>query len=180
MEEYSALDRKAAEELFATYYDELLRLAKNRRARFSAYNSMQTQDVLHESYIRVSRARDWQSDKHFLNTMNIAMRHVIIDHARRRMAQKNGGDVDFVPLSAEDMENVPGLNETPEQLLIIADMLTTLETENPRWMKIIDARYFGGMSEEETADLLGVSARTVRRDWRAARQWLALSLGIED
>ncbi len=105
------------------------------------------------------------------------MRHVIIDHARRKLGDKRGGGERDVTLD-ERSPVLPEFSETPEELVGIAQLLRALEACNPRWLKVVDARYFGGMTEDETASVLGVSTRTIRRDWTEARHWLAEQMGL--
>ena len=103
------------------------------------------------------------------------MRCVIVDHARRKHAAKRGGTA----LSIDADESLlPEFAETPEQVVAIAELMDRLAAENERWMLVVDARYFSGMTEAETALTLGISERTARRDWQEARSWLALALGV--
>lgn len=114
-----------------------------------------------------------------MRTASLAMRQVIVDHARARLTDKRGGGQSTASLEEAEQFNAE-FSETPEQIIAIADLLERLEQENPRWMRIVDARYFAGMTEDETAEALGLSTRTVRRDWRAARDWLAHALGVAE
>ena len=176
---YASNERDVAEGLFREGYQVLLTLARSRRrgARFS--DTMQTSDVLHESFLKLSGKHVWQSQEHFMRTASLAMRQVIVDHARARLTDKRGGGQPTASLEEAEQFNAE-FSETPEQIIAIADLLERLEQENPRWMRIVDARYFAGMTEDETAEALGLSPRTVRRDWRAARDWLANALGIAE
>jgi RNA polymerase sigma factor (TIGR02999 family) len=127
--------------------------------------------------VRIGGETLFDDGAHFIRAVNLAMRHVIIDHARRKLADKRGGGANAVTL--DDRSGLlPEFSETPEELVGIAQLLRALEACNPRWLKVVDARYFGGMTEDETASVLGVSARTVRRDWTEARQWLAERIGL--
>ena len=173
---YAEDEIEIAEGLAQAGYDALLTLARNRRRRAGFSDTMLTEDVLHESFLKLSGRTVWQSQEHFLRTASLAMRQVVVDHARRKLADKRGGGQADARLDdAADL--VAGFGETPEQIVIIDDLLRKMAQENPRWPRIVDARYFAGLTEEETAALLGLSERTVRRDWKAARAWLAERMG---
>ncbi|MEM6820270.1 MAG: ECF-type sigma factor [Pseudomonadota bacterium] len=169
---YEPEERRIAEGLVEDAYEALLRIARTRRRRAGFSDTMMTEDVLHESFLKLSGRTIWQSQKHFLKTASLAMRQVVVDHARRKLTQKHGGGQFAVDL--EDAENLLAeFSETPEQIVGIAELLGQLAEENERWLQVVDARYFSGMSEAETAEMLGLSERSVRRDWQQARQWLA-------
>ena len=172
LEDYSLQDRELADALFRDNYESLLKIARMRRRR-AQLNTMSTVDLLHESYLRLGNSsQSWQSTEHFQRTASLAMRHVIVDHARRRVSQKRGGaQADRRLESVEDV--LPGFSESPEQVVMIADLMSRMAEEKRQWLRIVDARYFAGMTEEETALLYGVSVRTVRREWKAAKAWLA-------
>lgn len=173
---YAADEIEVAEGLARAGYDALLALARNRRRRAGFSDTMMTEDVLHESFLKLSGRTVWQSQEHFLRTASLAMRQVVVDHARRKLADKRGGGQPDARLD-DAAELVAGFGETPEQIVIIDDLLRQMARENPRWSRIVDARYFAGLTEEETAALLGLSERTVRRDWKVARAWLAERMG---
>ncbi|MEO1310866.1 MAG: ECF-type sigma factor [Pseudomonadota bacterium] len=175
LSDYSEDELRIAEELFSEHYDALGRIARANRRRSRMKDTMQTSDILHETFFRLRDHHDWVSGSHFLNAATLAIRQVIIDHARKRNAVKRGAGSAHVPI--EDVEAfLPEFNETPEEVLAIADILDKVKARNPRWIRIVDARYFSGMTEEETAANLGLSVRTVRRDWRAARDFIARTL----
>ena len=175
---YSGAECEIADRLVRENYGLLVEIAraKRRRARFS--DTMCTTDILHESYLKLDGKAGWRSTEHFIRSAALAMRHVIVDHARRRLAAKRGGGQHPLPLDEAD-PFLPEFNETPEEILAIADVLQQLETHNPRWMRIVDARYFSGMTEEETARMLNLNARTIRRDWQAARAWIYSQLEVD-
>ena len=171
MTEYTRHDRDMADRLFRENYDALMDIARMRRRR-AQLDTMNTVDLLHESYLKLGKGSGYQSVQHFQRTASLAMRHVIVDHARRRISEKRGGAQRDVPLDAVE-EMLPGFSETPEQVVLIAELMDQLGKVRERWMHIVDARYFAGMPEEETAYLYGISVRTVRREWAEARKWLA-------
>ena len=173
---YDAGEQRIAVELFEQHYDTLKSVARERRRRMGASDSLRTVELLHEAFLKMEgRDKSYQDAQHFLRSAALAMRHVIVDHARRKLAQRRGSGV--APVEYEE-ETMGEFGETPEQIVAISDLLDTLGAENPRWLRIVDARYFAGLTEVETADMLGVSDRTVRRDWVAARAWLAERLDV--
>lgn len=174
---YEKVERERAETLIAQHYDTLIGIARAKRRRNGLNDTVSTVDLLHEAYVRIGGKALFDDGAHFIRAVNLAMRHVIIDHARRKLADKRGGGERDVTLD-EYSPVLPEFSETPEELVGIAQLLRALEACNPRWLRVVDARYFGGMTEDETADVLGVSTRTIRRDWTEARQWLARQMGL--
>lgn len=174
---YCPDQKRRAETLVADHYGTLIGIARAKRRRSSLGDTVSTMDLLHEAYVRIGGGTMFGDDAHFIRAVNLAMRHVIIDHARRKLAGKRGGGNRAVTLD-DQSPLLPEFSETPEQLVGIGQLLRALEARNPRWLQVVDARYFGGMTEEETATVLGVSTRTVRRDWTEARQWLAGQMGV--
>ena len=174
---YHPVERKRAEALIADHYDALIRIARAKRRRTGLGDTVSTVDLLHEAYVRIGGKTLFADGNHFIRAVNLAMRHVIIDHARRKLADKRGGGQGMVTLD-ERTPILPEFSETTEELVGIGQLLRALEACNPRWLQVVDARYFGGMTEDETANVLGISPRTVRRDWTDARQWLAQRMGL--
>lgn len=167
---YDTVERGVAAALFAQHYDDLANLARSRRRRSRAADTMMTEDILHESFLKLGQEKTWRDDKHFLCAASLAIRHVVIDYARRKLTAKRRHErVE----NADEVEAMVEYGESPEELVAIGNLMEQLEQARPRWARIVDARYFAGMTEEETADMLGVSDRTVRRDWTDARAWLA-------
>lgn len=171
-ENYTPIDYRIADQYFAECYDALLQIARQRRRRASVQDTFGTVDILHETYLRLTTRPAWDSRQHFLSTAALAIRQVIIDHARRKAAAKRSSGLPDLSLDADE-RLLPEFNETPEQIVIIGDLLSQLSAAHPRWLKVLDCRYFAGMTETETALALGVSDRTIRRDWADVRNWLA-------
>lgn len=167
---YTEVERSSATQLFEQHYDDLVRLARGRRRRAKMADTLMTQDIVHESFLKLGPNDNWQNSNHFLCAASLAIRHVIIDHARRKLTAKR--KVEMVDGLVEP-EDIAEYSESPEELVAIGNLMDMLEAAQPRWAKIVDARYFAGMTEEETARMLGISDRTVRRDWTEARAWLA-------
>jgi RNA polymerase sigma-70 factor, ECF subfamily len=156
-------------------YDDLRRAARQQLRRRAGLVSLDTTALVHEAYLRLvdqSRAT-WQSRGHFLAVSAIAMRQILVDHARARTRQKRGGDAPHEVLD----ERLTAVQQEAEQLLILNDALDRLALEDPRLVRIVECRYFAGLSEDETAEALDVSVRTVQRDWLKARTWLRQYMG---
>lgn len=170
---YSEQERELAAELFQDNYDDLVVIARARRRRSNRNQTLSTIDILHESFIRLNKTKRWKSREHFINAAALAIRHVIIDYARRKKASKRNG----VKVS-NDTELLPEYWESSEQIIQISDLMEKLNMQNARWMRIVDARYFCGFTEDETADILKLSPRTVRRDWQSARAWMAEKMDV--
>ncbi|MEM6826473.1 MAG: ECF-type sigma factor [Pseudomonadota bacterium] len=172
--QYDEVERDVAAVLFTQHYDDLANLARARRRRSKAADTMMTEDILHDSFLKLGQEKVWRDDKHFLCAASLAIRHVIIDYARRKLSAKRSHERVGDP---EDVHNLVEYGESPEELVAIGNLMEQLEEARPRWARIVDARYFAGMTEDEAADMLGVSSRTVRRDWTDARSWLAQRMG---
>lgn len=175
IESYDANERAIADGFFEAAYPELLRIARDKRRRAGFRDTMMTEDVLQECFVKLTGRSAWASKDHFFRCATLAIRQVVVDHARQRLTKKRGNGVHNIAL--DEVEDVLATySETPEQLVIINDLLRQMEDEHPRWVRIVDARYFSGMSEAETAAVFGLSERTVRRDWKAARDWLEIQM----
>ena len=175
IESYDANERAIADGFFEAAYPELLRIARDNRRRAWFRDTMMTEDFLQECFVKLTGRSAWASKDHFFRCATLAIRQVVVDHARQRLTKKRGNGVHNIAL--DEVEDVLATySETPEQLVIINDLLRQMEDEHPRWVRIVDARYFSGMSEAETAAVFGLSERTVRRDWKAARDWLEIQM----
>ncbi len=160
--------RRLAAEMLPRTYEQLKRIARRIRARMGTQVTMQTTVLVHESYLKLHPRRDFNDDAHFLRASAIAMRHALINYAETQLAQKRGGGGAHVTLSHAESFSV----DTDEGLLMLNDAIRKLAEELPRLAEVVECRYFGGYDEADTARMLGVSARTVRRDWIKARAWL--------
>ena len=160
--------------LMAEHYAELLAIARRERRRAADVATLDTRAVLHEAFLRLTRADParWADRLHFLAAASGTMRHVLVDHVRRRRAVKRGGGRATVTLG----DQVGVVDARDESLLALDDALTQLAGVSPRLARVVECRYFGGLTEVETAEALGVTERTVRRDWVKARGWLRSAL----
>lgn len=167
-------DRDAFDSLFSTVYEELRGLAHGHRRRWQGDDTLDTTALVHEAYLKLvdQERASWETRAHFLATAARAMRHILIDHARDRRAQKRGGD--RPKLSLEGIGERVGrevtlTEETSELLVSIDEALRRLEEVNERQSRIVECRFFGGMTIPETAAALGLSTATVSRGWALAK-----------
>ena len=167
-------DAGAVDQLFGQVYDELRRLARQVRSG-RAGDTLNTTALVHEVWLKLSASSSLtlQNRAHFFAVAARAMRQILVDAARRQMAQKRGGDTP--PSITFDEENHPQPLR-PAVLVALDEALVRLEGHDPRRAQVVEHRIFAGLSTEETAALLGISPSTVERDWRAARAWLAVEL----
>lgn len=167
---WSQGDNAALDELYQIVYGELRRLAHRYMSRETAGHTLQTTALVNEAYLRLADAKDmnWQDRAHFFAVSANVMRRILIDEARARRAERRGGDNLTIALDeALDVGNGEDLD------LIALDLaLQGLARINHRQSQVVELRYFGGLSVEETAEVLKVSADTVMRDWRFAKAWL--------
>lgn len=163
-------DEAALDRLMPAVYGELRRIAGNFMRRQNPGNTLQASALVNEAFLRLigSDKVNWQSRTHFFAVSAQLMRRVLVDAARRRNSQKRGGD--RMRITLDERVNVPA--ETETDLIALDDALTRLAEMNPRHSRIVELRYFGGLTEEQVAESLKLSARTVRRDWTLARAWL--------
>jgi RNA polymerase sigma factor (TIGR02999 family) len=166
----------AADELFAHVYPELRRLARQVRSG-RAGDTLNTTALAHEAYLKLAGGHvvEWQARAHFFAVAARAMRQVLMDAARKRMAQKRGGD--GIAISLDD--SVIGAPLRAAELVALDEALARLAALDPRRATVVEHRFFGGLTMEEIAAVLDVSTATVERDWRSARAWLATELRTE-
>lgn len=166
-------DHAAQEELFPLVYDELRCLA-HRRLRSRRDDILDTSGLVHEAYLRLfgHHTIDWQDRSHFFALASRAMRQILIDHFRRTSAQKRGASAVVLPLH----EIAVPADMRGDVLLALDEALTRLSGLNPRLSRVVEYKFFGGMTQEEIAETMCVSVRTVRNDWRKAKAWLASEL----
>jgi RNA polymerase sigma-70 factor (ECF subfamily) len=167
-------DRPArAETLFPVVYDELRRLARGYMSREPAGHTLQPTALVHEAYLKlVDQTRaDWKGKTHFFAVGARVMRRLLVDHARERSAEKRGAGWQRVTLSGA-IGSDPGAGLAPERLLDLNAALERLAGLDEREARVVTLRYFGGLTVEQVAEVLGVSPRTVDNDWRHAQAWL--------
>ena len=160
---------QALEDLMPLVHRELKRIARNFMRRQRPGNTLQTTALVNEAFVRLvdSDKVNWQDRSHFFAISAQLMRRVLVDAARRRKSEKRGGDRVRVTL-ADDVKSV----DDQADVVAIDEALTRLAALSPRQSRIVELRYFAGLTEEEVAETLEISTRTVRRDWNLARAWL--------
>ncbi len=163
-------DDAAAARLIPIVYDELRRLAFAYMRRERKDHTLQPTALVHEAYVKLTeqRAVDWQSRAHFFGIAAQTMRRILVDHARGHLRDKRGGGMVPVPLD-EALVFAP---EQSSELVRLDASLQRLAKLDPRQSRIVELRFFGGLTVEQTAELLGISPKTVKRDWSMAKAWL--------
>jgi RNA polymerase sigma factor (TIGR02999 family) len=168
---------EALDQLMPLVYDELRRLARHYMAREGPGHTLQTTALVNEAYLRLAGQQpvDWQNRAHFFAVAAQVMRHLLVDHARARQYQKRGGGAQRVELE-EAMVIAP---EQDVELLALDEALSRLAALDLRKSRLVELRYFGGLSAAETAEVLGLSEITVKREWLKAKAWLYRELSQE-
>lgn len=183
LEELEGGREEALDQLFAILYDELKAMAGRYRRRWRGNYTLNTTALVHEAYLKLlGQARlEVESQAHFHALVARSMRHILCNYARDRTAQKRGGRAEALPIN--ELGTIPDQVEFSEQqsemLLALDEALERLEKVNPRQSQVVECRFFGGLTIEETATALGTSPRTVKRDWAVAQAWLHREMGPE-
>ena len=170
-------DRAALDEVFRRVYDEIRRLARAQVRRCGPQPTLSASVIVHEAYLKLAQAPvvAWEDRAHFFAVASRAMRQVLLNHARRHLAQKRGGGR---PLSLDSVDHP--VDPRAAELVDLDVALGRLAILDPRLERVVELRFYGGLAEQETAEVLGVTERTVRRDWRTARAFLHRELhGVE-
>jgi RNA polymerase sigma factor (TIGR02999 family) len=162
-------DRSALEKLTPLVLPDLRRIAKRHLNRERTGQSLQTTALVNELYVQLigMKGVNWKDRAHFLAFSATLIRHILVDAARARRSRKRGGDVVKVSL-----DEAYGVSDRTADLVVLDDALTTLSAVDPRKAKMIELRFFGGLSVQETAEVLNVAPDTVKRDWKLAKAWL--------
>jgi len=160
----------AMDRLFPLVYEELRRIAHRALRGERTGHTLGTTGLVHEAYMRLADQTrlEYHDRAHFYGIAARAMRHILVDYARRHRAAKRGGSRQVIPLD----DALVAVEDRAEALLGLDEALTELEALDPRLGQVVQCRFFGGLTEEETGEVLGVTARTVRRDWLKAKGWL--------
>ena len=178
LEQVTRGERAAVDELLPLVYDDLREIARGHLLGENRGHTLNTTALVHEAYIKLADQdrTTWQNRLHFFGVASIAMRRILLTWAERRRAQKRGGGALHIPL--DDVENVLGDSEA-EEIIALNEALDRLADFNPRGAEVVTHRFFGGLTHDEIAQLLGTSAITVRRSWGVARSWLRRELRDE-
>ncbi|HYP13830.1 MAG TPA: sigma-70 family RNA polymerase sigma factor [Bryobacteraceae bacterium] len=169
----------AADQLIATIYPDLRRLAASQFRGEAVGHTLQPTAVVHELYVRLFSGQkiEWQDRAHFFAIAAQQIRRILVDHARARSAGKRGGHQVRVPM----LDLSGSSSHTDEDVLAVHEALTRLQALDPRAAKVIELRFFGGLTEDEAAEVIGISHATLKRDWVFARAWLSSQLaGLSD
>jgi RNA polymerase sigma factor (TIGR02999 family) len=171
-------EQAALDQLIPLVYSELHRLAHRYMERERSTHTLQSTALVHEAYERLIHLKDvsWQNRAHFFAVSAQMMRRILVDYARSRRYSKRGGEWRHVPLN----EAVAVFRDRRTDIVALDDALRTLAGIDPRKSRVVEMRFFGGLSIEETAEVLHVSPETVLRDWRLAKVWLLRELSKED
>jgi RNA polymerase sigma factor (TIGR02999 family) len=163
-------DRSALDKLLPLVHAELRRIARRQMSQERPGHTLQATALVNEAYLKLSGQQgfEWQNRAHFFAVAAQVMRHILIDHARAHARDKRGGGA--IQVSLNEAAVLTG--EQAEHFIALDEALRTLEHVDPQKSKIVELRYFGGLSIEETADVLNISPRTVRREWQRAKAWL--------
>ena len=168
------LDDKGSDELVGALYDDLRKAAHREMRRAGSPQTWQTTAIINETWLRLHSHGDWASREHFIRTASTAMRHIMIDAARARLASRRGGGVPSLPLEAAQDVVMDHLNDGT--MIQLGETLAELAELDPELARLVDCRYFAGLTEEEAAQVLGVSERTIRRRWVQARAFIHRSM----
>jgi len=168
-------NRDVVNQILPHIYDELRRLAGSYLRRERADHTLQPTALVHEAYMKLIDQKQvhWQNRAHFFGIAAQVMRRILMDHARKNTAEKRGGDADKLPLEEEILVVS---HEKSADLIALDDALQALAEFDEQKAKIVELRYFGGLSIEETAEVMGVSVPTINRQWRMAKAWLHAEL----
>ncbi|HLM01242.1 MAG TPA: sigma-70 family RNA polymerase sigma factor [Pyrinomonadaceae bacterium] len=165
-------ERDALERLFTLIYGELQKIARRQLRGESADHTLQTTALVNEAYLKlIDQTRvEWQNRAHFFGVAAQAMRRILIDYARARISDKRGSGA--LAVSLDDAGTLDISDERAAELVMLDEALKKLAEKDPERSRIVELRYFGGLSVEETAEVTGTSVSTVMRDWRVAKAWL--------
>ncbi|NNE44736.1 MAG: sigma-70 family RNA polymerase sigma factor [Gemmatimonadetes bacterium] len=177
LQAYRGGDRKALDDLLPIVYEDLRRIARAHVRKGPRAHTLNTMTLVHEAYLRLvdQNQANYEDRQHFLSVCARAMRQIVISNARKHSAAKRGGDAVRATFNEEFVAS-PGRSDW---LLALDEALVRLSVHNERMARVVECRYFAGYTEQETADALKSSLRTVQRDWTRARAWLKQELGPE-
>jgi RNA polymerase sigma factor (TIGR02999 family) len=165
-------DQQAIDELFTLLYDDLRRMARSRLATSGHHTLLDTSSLVHEAYLRLHKhgQLELKDKQHFLAYAATTLRSIVVDFVRRRNAERRGGDVLHVTLNTEAAQSI---GASDDEILNVHEALNALREVDPRLVQVVEMRYYAGLTEVEIGAALGITDRTVRRDWERARLLLA-------
>ena len=165
---------ESLDRLLPLVYEELRAMAHRQLAARGRGGTLQTTALVHEAYLKLvdQSQADWRDRAHFLAVASIAMRHVLVDRAKARVALKRGGEFRRITFDEQEI----GVDDQPDALVQLDEALERLGEVGPRLVRVVECRFFGGLTEDEIAEALGLTVRTVQRDWAKARMMLRRAL----
>ncbi|MEK7724566.1 MAG: sigma-70 family RNA polymerase sigma factor [Acidobacteriota bacterium] len=171
--EWGGGNQSALESLIPLVYDELHRIAKRYMRQQSSGHTFQTTELIHEAYLKLAKQdeQSWQNRAHFFGVAAQAMRHILVDYARSKQSKKRGG---WQKVTLE--ESIAVSIQRSEEMLNLDEALKRLEILDERKSQVVELKYFGGLTNEEIAEVLKISPETVKRDWKFSRTWLLREL----
>ena len=171
--EWGGGNQDALEDLIPLVYDELRQIAKRYMRQQSAGHTFQTTELIHEAYLKLAKqeVHSWQNRAHFFGVAAQAMRHILVDYARAKQSQKRGG---WQKVTLD--ESVAISIQRSEEMLSLDEALKRLAALDERKSRVVELKYFGGLTNEEIAEVLKISPETVKRDWKFSRTWLLREL----
>jgi RNA polymerase sigma-70 factor (ECF subfamily) len=172
--EWSNGNQTALENLMPLVYDELRRIARRYMRRQADVHTIQTTELIHEAYLKLARSeeRNFQNRSHFFGVAARAMRHILVDYARSKHSRKRGGWQEKVTLD----DSAAVSFQKSDEIIRLDDAMKQLATLDARKSRVVELKYFGGLTNEEIAEVLKISPETVKRDWRFSRTWLLREL----
>jgi len=172
--EWGKGNREALNDLMPLVYGELRRIAHRFMRRQSSEHTFQTTELIHEAYLKLARGteQNWQNRAHFYGVAAQAMRHILVDYARSKQSQKRGGWQEKVTLD----ETLAVSARNSQEMILLDEALNQLAALDERKAQVVELKYFGGLTNEQIAEVLKVSPETVKRDWRFSRTWLLREL----
>jgi RNA polymerase sigma factor (TIGR02999 family) len=175
--DWSNGDQAAFEDLMPLVYDELRRMARRYMRQQPSGHTFQTTELIHEAYLKLAgtEGKDWKNRSHFFGVAATAMRHILVDYARSKASVKRGGWQERITLS----DSLAQLHSQSDQIVALDDALKALSLIDERKGRVVELKYFGGMTNEEVADVMKISIDAVKRDWRFSRTWLLRELSAE-
>ncbi len=174
LNELSLGNRVAFDQLMPLVYDELRRIAKRFMNQQNIGHTLQTTELIHEAYLKLAdkEQQSWQNRSHFFGVAAQAMRHILVDYARAKQSQKRGGIQQQITLD----ENAVVSKDNSDEIVALNEALENLSKLDERKVKVVEMKFFGGLTMEEIAEVLQISPETVKRDWKFARTWLLREL----
>jgi len=175
--DWSKGDKFALEQLMPLVYEELRRMARRYMRRQPSGHTFQTTELIHEAYLKIAKGEEqnWENRAHFFGIASQAMRHILVDYARSKQSRKRGGWQEKVSFAEDALVS----RESSKEIVALDDALKQLAVFDERKCRVVEMKFFGGLTIEEIAEVLKISPETVKRDWQFARTWLSRELADE-